>query len=100
MNTRSVLVFATDTDIAVLLIAHCHRLPCQNIYFGAKTDVINIDVLHTFFGSERATCLLSFHSLTGCDTVRKFNIVSKESWTKPFLDVQSDQDLMIAFRNF
>ena len=43
---------------------------------------------------------MSFHNLTGCDTVGKINNVSKEWWTKLFLDVQNNQDLMIAFRNF
>ena len=79
VNTRSVLIFATDTDIAVLLIAHRHQFPCQNIYFGMKENVVDIEVLYAFLGRERAPCLLSFHSLTGCDTVGKFNNVSKES---------------------
>ena len=57
---------------------------------------------------RRSTCFprwwtcalpLSFHSLTGCGTVGKLN-VSKESWTKVDLNVQNNQDLIIAFRNF
>ena len=46
VNTRSVLIF--DTDIAVLLIAHLHRLPFQNIYFGVTANAVEINVLHTF----------------------------------------------------
>ena len=60
VNTRSVLIFATDTDIAVLLIVHRHHFPYQNIYFGVKENVVDIDVLYAFLGRERAPCLLSF----------------------------------------
>ena len=79
----------------MLLIAHRNLLSCKSIYFEVSAENTNIDILHGFLGCEHAKCL---HYLTGCDTVEKFHNVSKELWTKLFLQIH-DRDIFKAFES-
>ena len=79
---KRVWVYASNVDVVVQLITHCNLLSCRNVYFCVSAEKTNIDSLLEFLGCEHAKCLLTLHCLTGCDTVRKFHNVSKESWTK------------------
>ena len=93
-----VSVYANYVDNAVLLIAHRNLLSCKSIYFEVSAENTNIDILHGFLGFEHAKCLLTLHYLTGCNTVEKFHNVSKESWTKLFLQI-NDREIFKAFES-
>ena len=89
LDGKRVCFYASDVDVAVLLITHCNLLSCRNIYFGVSAEKTNIDILLEIVGSELAKCLLTLHCLTGCDTVGKFHNASKKSWRKLFLLMHS-----------
>lgn len=93
---KRVCFYASNVDVAVLLIIHCNLLSCRNIYFGVSAEKTNIDILLEIVGSELAKCLLTLLCLTGCDTVGKFHNVSKESWARLFLQIK-DQVILKAF---
>lgn len=97
LDGESACIYASDVDVAVLLIAHRNILSYGNVYFGVIAEKLNIDSLLEFLGNESAKCLFTFHYLTGCDTVVKFQI-SKESRTKLFLQL-NDQDIFKAFES-
>ena len=96
VSSKALLVYASDVDIAMLLIAHRNRLAFKSIYFGFSETKTDIDAVHSFLGSNRVNCILALHSLTGCDTVGKFNNVSKEKWAKLFLQIE-DEGMLQAF---
>ena len=96
LHSKRAWVCATDVDVVVLLIAHCNLLSCRNVYFGVSAEKTNINSLLEFLASERAKCLLKLHYLTGCDALGKFYNVSKELWTKLFLQIK-DQDISKPF---
>ena len=68
------VVYATDTDIFVLLMRFRPMLPCQQLFFQNTSDeCIDIGIVHTFLGEKRANALLSLHGISGCDASGKFN---------------------------
>ena len=79
-------------------MAYHNLLSIRNVYFGANAKKTNIDSLLEFLGSKHVKCLLTLHCLTGCNTVGKFHNVSKESWTKLFLQTK-DQDIFKTFES-
>ena len=92
------LVYGSDINVSVLLMAYHNLLSIRNVYFGANAKKTNIDSLLEFLGSKHVKCLLTLHCLTGCNTVGKFHNVSKESWTKLFLQTK-DQDIFKTFES-
>ena len=59
ISNKVVSVYATDTDICVLLLAHRFHITCKRIMFGTTTDsVVVIDVMYSFLGKEAARCLM------------------------------------------
>ena len=85
------VVYATDTDIFVLLMRFRPRLPCQQLFFQNTSDeCIDIDIVHNFLGEKRANALHSLHGITGCDTSGKLNYKSKEHSVKLFLKYSND----------
>ena len=96
-------MFANDTDIIVLLISLFMEIICKNVYVGTNTsEVIDINSLRAILGEERASTLISFHCLTGCDTVGKFQGISKETWAKLFMtnDFRAESTLLNALSDF
>ena len=71
-GTQTVVVYAKDTDILILLLAHRLKLPCEFIWMISGTSNKRSYVpVHTIFNSlpERsAPRLIPFHVRTGCDT--------------------------------
>ena len=76
---------------------------CKSLYVGTNTsEVIDINSLRAILGEERASTLISFHCLTGCDTVGKFQGISKETWAKLFMtnDFRAESTLLNALSDF
>lgn len=97
LDTKGIWVCDSDVNVALLLIVEHNLLRFRNVYFGVSTEKTDIDSLLEFLSNESAKCLFTFHYLTGCDTVVKFQI-SKESRTKLFLQL-NDQDIFKAFES-
>ena len=60
------------------------------MYLDRSTiELIDLTLIVSSLGDEKAKALAGFHPLTGCDTVKKFSSKSKEAWTKHFLQADS-----------
>lgn len=72
-NAQTVVVLVRDTDVLVLLASHFHKMPCTQLWMKAgtlqKPRYIPIHVLHQKIPSCQLKTLLSFHAITGCDSV-------------------------------
>ena len=55
--------------------------------------------MYKFLGSHAATVVLSFHSLTGCDTTGIFSGRSKEFWTGKFLSERNNVSFIQAMNH-
>ena len=80
MNSIScnVIVHATETHVFLLLLKHCKVILCHNLYISSVREFVNITVLMNKLRVKASYALLSLHAITGCDTVGKFNGISKE----------------------
>jgi len=72
-NGETVVVSARDTDVLVLLIAHFDKMQCTQLWMKAGTSkkpkYIPIHNIHQGLPSSQVEALLSFHAITGCDSV-------------------------------
>lgn len=96
LDGKHVSINASDIDVAVLLIARGNLLTCRNIYFGVSAERLTSAVFLSFL-VDNVQKIFS-HCLTGCDTVGKFHNVSKDSWTKLFLQIK-DQVIFNVFES-
>ena len=83
---RNVIVYATDTDVFFLLLKHCKMILCHNLYISLVRGFVNIKALMNKLGVKGSYPLLSLHAITSCNTVGKFNGISKEYWLKRFFE--------------
>ena len=82
----NVIVYATDTDIFLLLLKHWKVISCHNLYISLVRGFVNITALMNKLGVKASYALLSLHAIIGCDTVGKFNGISKKYWFKRFFE--------------
>ena len=80
------IVDTTDTDVFFLLLKNCKVILCHNLYISLVRGFVNSTALMNKFGVKASYALLSLHAITGCDTVGKFNGISKECWFKRFFE--------------
>ena len=84
----SVVVYARDTDILVLLLAHFEKMPCKNLWLKAgtykKPKYFPIHELHQDLPKSQIESILAFHAITGCDNVSFIAGHSKKSAWKVF----------------
>ena len=73
LDGESACIYASDVDVAVLLIAHRNILSCGNVYFEVIAEKLNIDSLLEFLGNERAKCLLTLHCISESNGIRTHN---------------------------
>ena len=70
---ETVVVLVRDTDVLVLLAAHFDKMPCTQLWMKTETlqkpKYIPIHILHQELPPRQAETLLSFHAITGCDSV-------------------------------
>ena len=73
-----------------------------NLYISLVREFANITVLKNKLGVKASYALLSLYVITGCNTVGKFNGISKEYWFKRFfLKIMiSMQNLKMSLLNF
>ena len=69
----NVIVYARDTDVLLLLLAHSPKITCSNIWMMAGTAKKRQCIpIRDVVDSLPCGCLnniLAFHSITGCDTI-------------------------------
>ena len=97
----NLLVYSSDTDIYFLLINHCNRFQCKNIYQQLVSGFVKINDIVHILGGLCSTAILVFHGITGCDTVGRFSGKSKEFWFRRFMSFErQNQELVQALVNF
>ena len=75
----SVIEDATDTELIFLLLKQqCKLILWHKLYISLVREFVNIKALMNKLGVKASYILLSQHAVTGCDTVGKFNRISKE----------------------
>ena len=85
-----IVIQSTDTDVAVLSVAHFSDLNCQELWL--KTGGI--------LGESLCRCLPSFHALTGCDSTSAFSgIGKKKAWKVLLTKEQMQRDLCTLGQN-
>ena len=67
LREKRVLVYGSDVDLFVLLLAHYQNIDCSEIYMKSLSGYTCISAVHDFLGGEIASALLPFYALTGCD---------------------------------
>ena len=74
----NVIAHTTDTDVFFLLSKHYKVILCHNLYILLVRAFVTITALMNKLGVKASSALLSLHAITDCDTVGKFNGISKE----------------------
>ena len=82
-NSETIVVSARDTDVFLLLVAHCDHVQSNNQWLMTGTAKIrkyfnNREIYDTLF-ENTVPALLLYHSLTGCDTTSYFFGKSKQA---------------------
>ena len=93
---KRVVVYGSDVDLFVLLLAHYQNIGYREIYMKSLTGYTSITAVFNSLGSEVASALLPFHALTGCDITGKFSGKTKEFWTKRFLAERTNMNFIQA----
>ena len=86
---QTVAVSFRDTDVLVLLVVHYSRAKCQKLRMSGtsgKGRHIPMEAVYNKLPQTSATCLLSFHALTGCDTTSYFANHTKKTCWKTFIE--------------
>ena len=87
-NAETVVVLVRDTDVLVLLAAHFDKMPCTQLWMKAgtlqKPKYIPIHILHQELPPCQVETLLSFHAITGCDSVSQLAGHGKKTAWKVF----------------
>ena len=71
-EANTITVSARDTDVLLLLVAHCDKFQCNQLWMKSgtakKRKYIPVKDVHSKLPPESDRALLAFHALTGCDT--------------------------------
>ena len=74
LEDEDVLVYANDTNVVVLLVVHFRDLRSHLVVLvWAGNEFIDVSKINMQLISRKSKLLLSFHLITGCDTVAKSN---------------------------
>ena len=72
-----IVVSVRDTDGLLLLLAHYSRIYCIRLYMKAGTSkapkYFPVREIHQNLSVEQLDTLLTFHAVTGCDSVSQFS---------------------------
>ena len=105
-------VYSLDTDVLILLMdlvsrGHLEALTSLTLYAGfgkakgkskiRETKVIDIIERVRCFGNSKCQGLIGLHNFTGSDWGGKFVGVSKERWSKLYMELPSDHPIVKAF---
>ena len=67
-NRRHGLIIAADTDVAVIAVTCFSSLGQCELFQSINTRLVPLHVIRNQIGDQKASALVAFHSLTGCDT--------------------------------
>ena len=96
LQDKRVVVYGSDVDLFVLLLAHYQNIDCLEIYMKSLSGYTCITAVRDFLGGDVAAALLPFHALTGCDITGKVSGKTKDFWTKRFLSEQNNENFIGA----
>ena len=91
-DAEFLVVSCQDTDVFLLLVSHFDKMSCKQLWMKAGTSkmpkylpihMIRENLKQTVPGVET---ILSFHAITGCDTVSYFAGHSKKTSWKTFTE--------------
>ena len=94
-----IAIRGSDTDIAVILIHHCHRFDA-NIWMDSGTAAknnrryIDISGISKALGQQLCTALPSFHAYSGCDYTSAF---VRKGKLRPFKKLEKMLDVQRVF---
>ena len=85
-NSESIVVSARDTDVLLMLVAHCDHVQSSSLWLMAGAAKIrkyfNIREISYTLSENTVPALLPYHSLTGCDTISYFFAAKQATWCK------------------
>jgi hypothetical protein len=94
-------IYAADTDISVMLLDMCaNRNYSNTIYQHTRQGRFDINELCRIIGTEKCKGLIGFHNFKGTDWGGKFIGVSTSRWTKAYLNLDKDNDIVSTFQKF
>ena len=99
-QVKDIVVWAKDTDIAVILLYHCEEIPA-NVWMDVGTATkkdrryISLSAIRKSLGPSVCSALPAFNAFTGCDYT--FSFVHKGK-TLPFKKLQKSPEAQRAFK--
>ena len=82
----NVIVYATNTDVFFLLQRHCKVILRHNLNMSLVCWFVIIEALMNKLSVKTSYRLLALYAITSCNTIGKFNGISKEFWLKRFFE--------------
>jgi len=98
LRNGDIVVRATDTDILVILLHHCHKVS-MNVWMDVGTSgrgnrrYVNISAIATQIGYQLCKALPGFHAYTGCDYTAAFIRKGKK---RPLAIAEKDEQYLDA----
>ena len=72
-HMNMIVLSIRDTDVLLLLLAHCSRIDCTRLYMKAGTSkaskYLPVHEIHQNLSVEQLDTLLASHAVTGCVSV-------------------------------
>jgi len=87
------VVDSLDTDVLILLIEMCHRLPAATSFVTGRRNLrknITVQAICKKLGEKRTSAMIGFHAFTGSDMSGRFAGRSKDWCFKVFLKCHSN----------
>lgn len=100
------VIWSPDTDVAIIALSTIATHQRSSVVFatgtGNRRRILNLSAMADQLGTDKSTCLIGLHSLTGCDSTSSFYGRGKASCLKTFLAEDSNhtslQNLGTAFK--
>jgi len=87
-HMESMVVSVGDTDVLVLLLSHYDKMGCSKLLMKAGTSkhpkYIPVHDIRRQLPDEQVSSILTYHAITGCDTVSQFSGHSKKTAWRVF----------------
>lgn len=98
-NRGAIVVRASDTDIAVILLYHCNKFKSpiwMDVGTSSKKNrrYISITNIYELLGPQICAALPGFHAFTGCDYTSSF---VRQGKVRPFAKLENNQEAQKAF---
>lgn len=97
----AIVVRASDTDIAVILLYHCNKFKSplwMDVGTSSKNNrrYISITNIYEVLGSRICAALPGFHAFTGCDYTSSF---VRKGKIRPFAKLEKNKEAQKAFQS-